>query len=280
MNRYLSIYRRGLKPPAGVTPPVVAPPFNPNAGGVPGVTPVPNIPSSFGVGTGAATPNSVNSFLQTMRARRPGGAGGTGTPLAAAPDYSLAANTARSNTAMSSAGATGASAEAEGYSRTAAFDPNAAIQRYAKGAWDTVMNDPVSGLKRSLSDLRGSAVGAGRLDTGFFDQDQGDVINNATRGFQNSLASTAVQGANMEQRNNAEILGYGTDKTNQYLDLLTAEREQQTNDARDKAERQRRKKRGIGSLIGGAIGAVGGSFIPGVGTAAGWGIGSQAGGSF
>lgn len=221
---------------------------------------------------------NVNSYLQLMRRRRPGGAGGTGTPLAT--DYGLDANNARNNAAMTAAGTAGSAAEGEGYARTSNFDPSAAIAKYATGAWDTVLNDPVSGLKRSLSDLRGSAVGAGRLDTGFFDQDTGDVINNATRGFQNSLASTAVTGARMQQENNASLLGYGQNKTNQYLDLLTANREQQTQDAREKAERKRKKKRGIGSLIGGAIGAIGGSFIPGVGTAAGWGLGSAAGGSF
>lgn len=220
----------------------------------------------------------VNSYLQLMRRRRPGGAGGTGTPLAQ--DYGLDANNARNNEAMSKAGFVGSEAEATGYGRTAAFDPNAAVARYAKGAWDTVMNDPVSGLKRSLADLRGNAVGGGRLDTGFFDQDTGDVVTNATRGFQNSLAGTAVTAAGMQQNNNAALLGYGQNKTNQYLDLLTANREQQTQDAREKAARKRQKKRGIGSLIGGVIGAVGGSFIPGVGTAGGFGVGSTIGGGF
>lgn len=178
------------------------------------------------------------------------------------------------------AGSVGASAENEYLSRARSFDPSASISKYASSMWDNAVNDPISGLKKSLSDLRGGAVGAGRLDTGFFDEDQGTVMHGAVRDYNNMIGRTAIEGTRMEQENTAGIGAYGERKTNQYLDLMTADRDKLENDAREKAERKRKKKRGIGSLIGGAVGAVAGSFIPGVGTMAGWGAGSAVGGGF
>lgn len=165
--------------------------------------------------------------------------------------------------------------------RTTAFDPTAAIQRYANAQWDTAINDPTKGLKRQLTDLGGRSVGAGRLDTGFYDADQGDVISNVMRGYGNSVASTAVTGAGMEQANNATLYGEGADKTTQGLDLLTGRYNEQQTTAADKAARARSKKRGIGSAIGGLLGGVAGGFFGGPqGASTGYGLGAGIGGGF
>lgn len=221
-----------------------------------------------------------NVFASALKRRRLVNTQAPQPPAFDPNDYSLGANNARNNAAMTGAGAAAGTANTDYFNRLESFDPSASIFKYASSAWDQAVNDPVSGLKRSLSDLRGGAVGAGRLDTGFFDQDQGDVIQNTTKNFQDVLGKTAIEGTRMQQANTQAIGEYGANQQNQYLDLLTAQREQQMNDARAKAERQRKKKHGIGSLIGTVLGGAVGSFIPGIGTAAGAGIGGQVGGGF
>lgn len=179
--------------------------------------------------------------------------------------------------------ATGRGEEAQNqYLKTAeGFDPTASIQKYASAQWDTAMNDPVSGLKRQLSNLSGVATGAGRLDTGFYDQDQGDVINNVTKGYANSVASTALEGTRMAQENNQNLGSYGERQSGLGLDVAGARYSELQAKAEEKAARARSKKRGIGSAIGGLIGGGIGLVTGGpAGMAGGYKAGSAIGGGF
>jgi hypothetical protein len=161
------------------------------------------------------------------------------------------------------------------------FDPTASIQKYANAQWDTAMNDPTQGLKRQLSDLGGKSVAAGRLDTGFYDQDQGDIINNVTRGYGNAVASTAVDATRMSQQNNQDLGSYGERQSGVGLDVAGGRYNELQQKAKDDADRARAKKRGIGSAIGGVIGGVGGFLAGGpAGAQAGYGAGSAIGGGF
>lgn len=168
------------------------------------------------------------------------------------------------------------------YLKTAqAFDPTSAIQKYAGAQWDTAINDPTQGLKRQLSDLGGKSVGAGRLDTGFYDEDQGDIIKDTMRGYGNSVASTAVRGAEMGQQNNQDLGAYGERQSQLGLDVAGERYSQLQNNAAEKAARARGKKRGIGSAIGGVLGGVGGFFAGGpAGAMSGAKLGSDIGGGF
>jgi len=181
------------------------------------------------------------------------------------------------------AGATAAGTEAQDqYRKTAeGFDPTAAIQKYAGAQWDQAINDPTQGLKRQLSDLGGKAVGAGRLDTGFYDADQGDVINNVTKTFGNQVASTAVDAAKMGQENNQNLGAYGERQSQLGLDVAGSRYSELQQKAADDAARARSKKRGIGSMIGGVLGAGAGFFTGGpAGIGTGYKIGSTIGGGF
>lgn len=71
------------------------------------------------------------------------------------------------------------------------FDAGAAMKEYAKGAY----SDFERGVKTSLDSLRGLSVGEGRLDTGFFDKDQGDVITELGRGYTSDIAKQALNAA-------------------------------------------------------------------------------------
>jgi hypothetical protein len=152
--------------------------------------------------------------------------------------------------------------EEEGYGREAerraragleAFDPRAAFQEYAGGAQRMFMDE----LGRELTTLRGQSVGAGRLETGFWDLDQGDVIRNVSGDFQNRIASGALQTAGMEQQRRGDLLASGTEARNRYFDLLAGTYDRATDAYR--WNKQNRKK-GLGAFLGGTLGTAIGAF--------------------
>lgn len=151
------------------------------------------------------------------------------------------------------------------------FDASKALNKYATGAWGSIS----TALGNQLDDLSGQAVGAGRFDSGFFDQDKGVVVNRALSQFSNDIAGQSMNAAGLQQRNTESLGSFANDRTTMGNDLLTARSEQVQNDAREEAERKRRKKGGLLSGIGTAIGyGLGGP----VGGMVGGAIGSYAGG--
>lgn len=159
--------------------------------------------------------------------------------------------------------------------RALAFDPTEAINTYARGAWAAAQ----PGIKDTMAEVAGGAA-AGRINTGFFDMDRGDVMNRAYTNFQNTLNQNAITGAEMSMRNNAQIGQFGQEQQNRYTDLLMSRRQEIENAAREEAERKRRKKGFFGNLLGQGLGMLAGSVIPGVGTAIGGAIGKRAAGYF
>jgi hypothetical protein len=171
----------------------------------------------------------------------------------------------------------GAAASSEGLSRAQSFDASKAVNQYAGGAWNSIAGQ----LRQQLRASGGAAVGAGRLNTGFYDEDQGEIINRATSDFQDRMAQTAVQAAGMQQQNDASILAYGERQQDRGAQLTQSRWELAENDAREAEERKRNRKRGIGSAIGGIIGAGVGAIAGGpAGASVGWGAGSSVGGMF
>jgi hypothetical protein len=146
------------------------------------------------------------------------------------------------------------------------YDASDALNRYAKGAWGSVSQ----GLQRTLADVRGGAVGAGRFDTGYLDEDQGTVIRDVANDFSNNLAQQSLNAENLTQ----DVRGRGSD-------MLWGRAEQVLNDQREQAARKRQGKRGIF----GALGTIGGGIIGGLvggpaGAMAGGKIGGSIGGGF
>lgn len=158
--------------------------------------------------------------------------------------------------------------------RAEGFDASTALNKYAQGAWGNIS----AGLKQTLADTRGQSVGAGRFDSGFLDEDQGTVINRATSAFSNDLAQQSVAAAGMDQRNTEQIGNFANERTSMGNDLLAGRSEQVQNDARAEAERKRKKRAGIGGLIGGVIGAGAGALTGNpLAVSGGWKAGSSVG---
>lgn len=155
------------------------------------------------------------------------------------------------------------------------FDASTALNTYAGGAWGSIKQ----GLDASLQAETGKAVGAGRFDSGFFDEDKGVVINRATDQLSNAIAGQSMNAVAADQRNTESLGQFANARTEMGNDLLMSRSEQVQNDARAEAERKRKKAGGIGSLIGGALGAAGGFMVGGpAGAYTGYGIGSSVGG--
>jgi len=130
----------------------------------------------------------------------------------------------------------GAGMEQEYDRRALAFDPQESLNRYATGAWDTIQNR-VGGVRDQLRDLGGASVGAGRLDSGFFDEDQGAVINRGMESFGSALAQQSMNATGMEQRNIEGIGATGEARGTRYLDLLAGGMDRAQ--AEENARRQR-----------------------------------------
>lgn len=99
--------------------------------------------------------------------------------------------------AAGSVGGAGSESDPGGYSKALTsfnadalmnFDPSAAGATYAQGAEGAFESQ----LKGDLTSLTNKAVGSGRLNTGFFDTDQGNVIKSNAANFNNALATAAL----------------------------------------------------------------------------------------
>jgi len=178
------------------------------------------------------------------------------------------------------AGDYGDAATSDYYKRISSFDPTEAVNKYAAGTWATAKGGP-GGFDETLGRLKGESVGAGRLDSGFYDADVGDLYRKTVSDYGNTLSRASLDATRMQMQNNEAIGQFGQDETGLNLELGSGRAEQLINDAREKAARRRQKKRGIGGLIGGVAGGIGGFMLGGPGGAfEGYKIGSAAGGSF
>jgi len=153
------------------------------------------------------------------------------------------------------------------------FDASKAVNQYAQGAWGSIS----SALGQQLNTLKSQAAGAGRLDTGYFDVDQGRLVRSALDDFSNRVSQQAVAATGLDLRNTEDLGNFGQRSTEDANDLLTSRRQEMENAYRESEARKRSRRAGIGSAIGGILGAGAGALFgaPQIG----YGIGSALGGS-
>lgn len=147
------------------------------------------------------------------------------------------------------------------YDKAAAFDPAAAYKEYMGGARSAAEDS----LGTQLKAMAGQAVGQGRLDTGFYDLDQGDVARNVWADYGRTMSGAALQTAGMQQQQNFGMLDYGAQRRNRYFDLLASGYDRSL--AKENAKQAR--KGGFLKTLGKIGGAVLGSVAGPVGTALG-----------
>ena len=138
----------------------------------------------------------------------------------------------------------------------AKFDPQASLNTYATGAWDSILNR-VGGMKDQLRDLAGSSVGAGRLDSGLFDEGRGEVMNRGMESLGSALAQQGVNAAGLKASTLNSAAGFQEGEQNRYLDLVRGGMDDDTarQNARDAS------KSSMWGTIGQVAGTVGGALI-------------------
>ncbi len=140
----------------------------------------------------------------------------------------------------------GTAAEAAYYDRISKFDATEGAQRTA----DVLSRDWMQDYTEGMEGLRGSQVGAGRLDTGYGYEDTDRYTRDARRSMTDSLARLSMQ-TQGQQRDADESLGrYGERVTGRGIDL--------TQTAEDRRRADKAGRRSLYGNIGGAlIGAAG-----------------------
>lgn len=175
-------------------------------------------------------------------------------------------------TALSTAG-TRSRRNQEAYEEdSAAYDPQESFERSAEGAYAGFRDR----LNEDIGSLREEQVGTGRLRTGWGTQDEDRLVTRSADRFSSMLADRALQTEQLRYSNLRDRGGYAERQGNTYLDLVSGGLDRAQAEENARRERRGNKARGIGT----AIGAVGGSFIPGIGTKAGGTIGGALGGLF
>lgn len=118
----------------------------------------------------------------------------------------------------------GTQAEQDAYNQYKAFDPSQAFQSYYGGVLDETKN----ALGDALDQLTGRSVGAGRLQTGFFDRDAGDTVRRYLSDATAQGRQAALQTTGMRQQQLSGLLDFGQQARNRYLDLLSGNFDRQT----------------------------------------------------
>lgn len=111
---------------------------------------------------------------------------------------------------------TGPRAEQEGYEGLKNFDPGAAFKEYSAGAFGDFQHT----LGDELERLAGNASAGGRLNTGFYDEDQGELVRDISGDYLNKVNQAALNTAGMDLNRRGSLLNYGTEANNRYLDLI------------------------------------------------------------
>lgn len=157
----------------------------------------------------------------------------------------------------------GAGAEAEFFRRSMEFDPQAAAEASAGGIAESLSRQ----LNRNLTDAQGAAVGGGRLDTGFFDEDRGRLFEDFNERLASAVASQALQAQQLNLANIQGIGRFGESISNRFVNLLGGAT--QAGVQEQSAENQR------GGLFGKILGGIGGLVLPGIGSAVGEFVGNK-----
>lgn len=220
------------------------------------------------------------NLLQTLNAKRYG-APGSPSPLANA--LGAAYSAPRNKQDMVNQSYRDAAAE-HAYGNRASnaylgqamsFDARKGLNQWATGA----ASDYNTNLRQTLGDLAGASVGQGRLDTGFYDQDAGNVIRSSSREFANALAAQSMNAQGQQMANTAQLGAFGTNArdTGYDMDYGALDRYDMESTANKQAKAA---KPGFGSMLGGALGMGLGSMFGGLGAGLGGALGKKVGGLF
>ena len=109
------------------------------------------------------------------------------------------------NAALLGSKGTGERVMPDALDRLAKFDARGSLEQFTRGAADQSRMK----FRNDLRDLKGGAARNGRLNTGFFDEDAGELALDSERNMNNLISQQSVQALGMQQTNDARYLGAG-----------------------------------------------------------------------
>lgn len=146
----------------------------------------------------------------------------------------------------------GRESEDEYWKRISSFDPTEAIGKYAEGAWSDISQQ----MDLQLRDLEGQSVGAGRLDTGFYDEDIGEVAKEGRRAMAAGISRASISGAQMNLQQLQQMGTFAMSTRNRYFDLLSGGMDWNTSMANLDRQKKADKWKAVGDVVGGVTGAI------------------------
>lgn len=165
--------------------------------------------------------------------------------------------------ATNEAGQMGRTAENEFWNRSMAFDAQAGAEESARGIAGSLSMD----LEKNLKFAQGQAVGGGRLDTGFFDEDRGFIMQDFNQRLSNAIAQQAMQAQQLNLQNIGSMGQFGQNVQNRFTNMLGG--------SLDRAQAEENAQKEGGGLFGKILGGVGGLVLPGIGSAVGEYVGNK-----
>lgn len=159
-------------------------------------------------------------------------------------------------------GAQGGAARKAGLAGALSFDPSQAVDEFGQG----FLSDAREGLGEEFEDLVGGSVGRGRLRTGFFQRDAGNLFKDFNRRVSNAIAQASLQASGQKLQNIQGLQAFGSDLLGQQTDLLGG--------ALDRATAEENAGGGFGNFLGRALGFAAGTVVPGIGNVVGERIGN------
>ena len=104
----------------------------------------------------------------------------------------------------------------EGLERSLAFDPSQAVDEFGRG----FLADASENLGNQFEDLVGGSVGAGRLRTGFFQEDAGRLFKDFNRRVAVAVAQQSLEASRQSLQNIQGLQRSGNELLGQQIDLL------------------------------------------------------------
>jgi hypothetical protein len=147
----------------------------------------------------------------------------------------------------------------------AAFDPFAAVQQSAQGAFNSFRNR----LSKQIAALRGNQVGMGRMmDSGWAQQDEDELVTEGIEGLNNEIMRNSTAAAGMDMQNRQFGASQAQERTGRYYDLMAGQRDAeigQSNAKRGSRDNLISAGMGLaGNILGGPIGGKIGGFLGGL----------------
>lgn len=170
------------------------------------------------------------------------------------------------------ASAAAGQADQEYQQRVREFDPYAAAERSAIGQFNSFREM----LQRDIGDLRGEQAGMGRLNTGWAQQGEDELVSGSMDRLNNQIMANANHAASMDLSRIGQMGSYGVQRSGQFYDLLSSQL-----DREQAAKNARRSRRAglfgtVGTIAGAGIGMLAGN--PLLGAQVGGALGTSVGG--